>query len=107
MISTKASALSEPTPGWVISRCAAGHFSASYSIACFSSVIVGLSRSSNSQQITSRRLAHGLTGRPQAKLNEVKVEVRRRMHHPIPAVGQWLRSLVAGHNRYYGVPMND
>jgi RNA-directed DNA polymerase len=45
--------------------------------------------------------------RLQAKLNEVKVELRRRMHHPIPEVGQWLRSVVAGHNRYYGVPMND
>lgn len=45
--------------------------------------------------------------RLQAKLNEVKDELRRRMHHPIPEVGQWLRSVVAGHNRYYGVPMND
>src|SRR5215472_12637752 len=45
--------------------------------------------------------------RLQAKLNEVKGELRRRMHHPIPEVGQWLRSVVAGHNRYYGVPMND
>ena len=45
--------------------------------------------------------------RLQAKLNEVKVELRRHMHHPIPEVGQWLRSVVAGHNRYYGVPMND
>jgi RNA-directed DNA polymerase len=33
--------------------------------------------------------------------------LRRRMHHPIPEVGQWLRSVVDGHNRYYGVPMND
>ena len=45
--------------------------------------------------------------RLQAKLNEVKTELRRRMHHPIPEVGQWLRSVVDGHNRYYGVPMND
>ncbi len=45
--------------------------------------------------------------RLQAKLNEVKAELRRRMHHPIPEVGQWLRSVVDGHNRYYGVPMND
>jgi hypothetical protein len=45
--------------------------------------------------------------RLQAKLNEVKAEPRRRMHHPIPEVGQWLRSVVDGHNRYYGVPMND
>src|SRR5215472_15603641 len=45
--------------------------------------------------------------RLQAKLNEVKAELRQRMHHPIPEVGQWLRSVVDGHNRYYGVPMNE
>ncbi len=44
--------------------------------------------------------------RLQAKLNEVKAELRRRWHDPIPAVGQWLRSVVGGHIRYYGVPMN-
>jgi len=45
--------------------------------------------------------------RLQAKLNAVKAELQRRMHYPIPEVGQWLRSVVDGHNRYYGVPMND
>ena len=44
--------------------------------------------------------------RLQAKLNEVKTELRRRLHHPIPDGGQWLRSVVSGHHRYYGVPMN-
>ena len=44
--------------------------------------------------------------RLQAKLGEVKAELRRRMHDPIPAVGEWLRSVVGGHIRYYGVPMN-
>ncbi len=44
--------------------------------------------------------------RLQAKLGEVKAELRRRMHDPIPEVGQWLRSVVDGHIRYYGVPMN-
>ena len=44
--------------------------------------------------------------RLQAKLNAVKTELRRRMHHPIPDMGQWLRSVVSGHIRYYGVPMN-
>ena len=44
--------------------------------------------------------------RLQAKLSEVKAELRRRMHDPIPAVGRWLRSVVEGHLRYYGVPMN-
>jgi RNA-directed DNA polymerase len=44
--------------------------------------------------------------RLQAKLNEVRTELQRRMHAPIPAMGQWLRSVVSGHFRYYGVPMN-
>ena len=34
--------------------------------------------------------------RLQAKLNEVKAELRRRMHHSIPEVGQWLRSTISG-----------
>jgi RNA-directed DNA polymerase len=44
--------------------------------------------------------------RVQAKLGEVKTELRRRLHAPIPEVGRWLRSVVEGHLRYYGVPMN-
>jgi RNA-directed DNA polymerase len=44
--------------------------------------------------------------RLQAKLSEVKIELRRRLHHPIPEVGPWLRSVVSGHCHYYGVPMN-
>ena len=44
--------------------------------------------------------------RLQAKLSEVKTELRRRMHDPIPEVGRWLRSVVTGHIRYYGVPTN-
>jgi RNA-directed DNA polymerase len=45
--------------------------------------------------------------RLQAKLSEVKAELRRRMHSPIPEQGRWLSTVVAGHIRYYGVPMND
>ena len=44
--------------------------------------------------------------RLQAKLNQVKAELRRRMHDPIPEVGKWLGSVVRGHMQYYGVPMN-
>ena len=44
--------------------------------------------------------------RLQAKLAEVKLALRQRLHAPIPEQGQWLRSVVAGHLRYYGVPMN-
>jgi group II intron reverse transcriptase/maturase len=42
-----------------------------------------------------------------AKLNDVKLELRRRMHHPVPEQGKWLRSVVGGHFRYYGVPTNQ
>src|SRR6266705_1031538 len=45
--------------------------------------------------------------RVQAKLSEVKAELRRRLHEPIPVVGAWLRQIVSGHTRYYGVPMNS
>ncbi len=41
-----------------------------------------------------------------AKLGEIKLELRRRLHHSIPEVGKWLRSVVEGHMRYYAVPMN-
>jgi group II intron reverse transcriptase/maturase len=44
--------------------------------------------------------------RLQAKLKQVKIELRRRLHDPVPEVGRWLRSVVGGHVRYYGVPMN-
>jgi RNA-directed DNA polymerase len=42
----------------------------------------------------------------QAKLKAVKAELKARMHEPIPTVGSYLRSVVLGHVRYYGVPMN-
>ena len=45
--------------------------------------------------------------RLQAKLGQVKTELRRRLHDPVPEVGSWLRSVVGGHLRYYGVPMNS
>src|SRR6202044_2789760 len=44
--------------------------------------------------------------RLQAKLNELRAELQRRLHDPIPEVGKWLQAVVRGHLRYYGVPMN-
>jgi group II intron reverse transcriptase/maturase len=44
--------------------------------------------------------------RLRAKLHAVKDELRRRMHRPIAEQGQYLRSVVAGHTRYFGVPNN-
>jgi group II intron reverse transcriptase/maturase len=43
----------------------------------------------------------------QAKLSEVKTELRRRMHDPVPELGKWLAAVVRGHMHYYGVPMNN
>ena len=45
--------------------------------------------------------------RLQAKLATVKAELRRRMHLPVPVQGAYLRSVVAGHVRYFGVPNNS
>jgi hypothetical protein len=42
----------------------------------------------------------------QAKLRALKEELRQRMHTPIPEQGAYLRSVLHGHFRYYGVPMN-
>jgi group II intron reverse transcriptase/maturase len=44
--------------------------------------------------------------RKNAKLKAVKTELRKRMHQPVAEVGKWLRSVIEGHNRYYGVPSN-
>src|SRR5213594_3136726 len=44
--------------------------------------------------------------RLRAKLGEVKSELRRRLHAPIPEQGAYLGAVVRGHVRYYGVPMN-
>jgi RNA-directed DNA polymerase len=44
--------------------------------------------------------------RMQAKLTELKQELWRRMHQTIPEQGAYLRSVVIGHVRYYGVPLN-
>lgn len=45
--------------------------------------------------------------RMQAKLKAIASELRRRMHDPVESVGQWLRTVVGGHLRYYGVPTNS
>jgi group II intron reverse transcriptase/maturase len=44
--------------------------------------------------------------RLRAKLQAVKIELRRRMHRPINEQGQYLRAVVTGHGRYFGVPDN-
>jgi hypothetical protein len=45
--------------------------------------------------------------RMRAKLNELKTELRRRMHQPIPEQGRWLGQVVTGFFAYHAVPTND
>src|ERR1700751_1719002 len=56
-----------------------------------------------------RFLVHRKTRRDrmQAKLKEVKEQLRRRRHQPIPEQGKWLRQVVTGHFWYYAVPTNS
>ena len=44
--------------------------------------------------------------RLRAKLREVKHQLERRRHQPIPGQGRWLGSVVRGHYAYYAVPGN-
>ena len=44
--------------------------------------------------------------RMRGKLQALKEELRRRRHYPVPKMGLWLRSVLLGHYRYYGVPRN-
>jgi RNA-directed DNA polymerase len=45
--------------------------------------------------------------RMRAKLKEIKEELRRRMHRPIPEQGKWLRQVVTGFFAYHAVPTNS
>jgi group II intron reverse transcriptase/maturase len=60
----------------------------------------------------SRRGAFQLKRKPRrdrmrAKLLDIKEELRRRMHHPIPEQGKWLRQIIHGHLAYFAVPTNS
>ena len=52
-------------------------------------------------------LRHTMRTKAGAKLTEIKAELRRRMHQPIREQGKYLRSVLIGHHRYYGVPLNS
>jgi group II intron reverse transcriptase/maturase len=41
-----------------------------------------------------------------AKLGEIREELRRRRHHPIPDQGRWLQQVVRGYFNYHAVPTN-
>jgi len=44
--------------------------------------------------------------RMRAKLRQLKGELRRRMHDPIPEQGKWLKQVVQGYFAYHAVPTN-
>ena len=48
-----------------------------------------------------------ISKRMRAKLKQVKTEMRRRRHRPVPEQGRWLASVVRGHLAYYAVPGNS
>jgi group II intron reverse transcriptase/maturase len=52
-------------------------------------------------------LRHTIGKRMRRKLMDLGNELRRRLHEPVPLVGQWLRSVLNGHFRYFGVPGNS
>lgn len=45
--------------------------------------------------------------RMRAKLADLKEEMRRRRHHPIPEQGKWLMQVVTGFFNYHAVPTNS
>jgi len=51
-----------------------------------------------------RRITDGK--RRRKKLQELKQELRRRMHAPIAQVGGWLRSVLRGYYQYHAIPGN-
>jgi len=64
--------------------------------------ICAKTRKNNKFTILRKTIAKRL----QAKLKDVRKEIKRRMHVPVPEQGKWLRSVVQGHLNYYAVPGN-
>ena len=51
-----------------------------------------------------RRITDG--NRRRKKLQELKQELRRKMHAPIVQVGEWLQSVLRGYYQYHAIPGN-
>lgn len=50
---------------------------------------------------------HTRSDRMQARIREIKDELRRRMHQPIPEQGKWLAQVLRGYFAYHAVPTNE
>ena len=44
--------------------------------------------------------------RMRGKLQQIKQQLRKRMHDPVPQTGEWLKSVVQGYFNYHAVPGN-
>jgi len=44
--------------------------------------------------------------RMRTRLQAIKLELRKRMHHKVHETGKWLRSVITGYYRYHAVPGN-
>jgi RNA-directed DNA polymerase len=51
-------------------------------------------------------LRHKMRSRLTAKVHEITLELRRRLHEPTVSQDKWLRAVLRGHYAYYGVPTN-
>ena len=51
-------------------------------------------------------LRRTMAARMRAKLLSIKQELRKRLHDPVWKVGRWLKAVLSGHYRYFGVPRN-
>ena len=51
-------------------------------------------------------LRQTMATRRRAKLKQIKLELRLRLHRPVYEVGAWLHRVVQGYYRYYAVPRN-
>jgi group II intron reverse transcriptase/maturase len=63
----------------------------------------GCGKTSNGKFVLTRRT---VAKRMRSKLHEVKTEIQRRQHLPIPVQGRWLGQVVRGYFAYYAVPTN-
>ncbi len=50
---------------------------------------------------------HTRSDRMRARFREIKEELRRRMHQPIPEQGKWLAQVLRGYFAYHAVPTNE
>ena len=51
-------------------------------------------------------LRHTMRSRLTAKVHEITLELRRRLHEPSVSQSKWLGAVLRGHYAYYGVPTN-